>query len=148
MNSFLSTITQRNSAIFTLSLGIVIGYIVARYSSVSRSISNDQHFLLSVTLKFKSSAEKNTFKKCFEPLADYVRLHEPKTLSYAYYDSDKDPNQGYIFERYVDKAAYLDIHKKSKDFIEFREKLSQMTAAGEVTIDGHSYFETNLGFIN
>lgn len=52
-----------------------------------------------------------------------------------------------IFERYVDKDAYLNIHKKSKEFIEFREKLQDMIKAEVVKLDGNSYIESNYGYL-
>ena len=70
--------------------------------------------------------------------------HEPTTISYEIAESDKDNNQIVIVERYVNKDAYLNIHKQSPKFIEFRKKLSAM----DVVISGHSYYETNIGFIS
>ena len=39
------------------------------------------------------------FISLFEPLAKYVRLHEPETLAYELSVSDKDPHRILIFER-------------------------------------------------
>ena len=56
-----------------------------------------------------------------------------------------DPkNELLVFERYVNKEAYTDFHRKSIDFMNFRAKLSKM----DVKIEGHSYVESNIGFIS
>ena len=87
-------------------------------------------------------------KAAFQHLAEYIRLHEPTTLSYMWYDSDKDETQAYIYERYVNKNAYLEIHRKSDAFLKFRDLLTSYQSVQEVTIDGHSYLESNLGFVD
>ena len=60
-------------------------------------------------------------------------------------ESDKNPLQVLILERYINKAAYLEVHKSTPEFIEFRKKLTDMSST--MTMDGHSYIETNIGFI-
>ena len=89
------------------------------------------------------SIDKYKFATEFSKFADYVLSHEPTTLSYETAESDKEDNQVVIIERYVNKDAYLNIHKKSAEFLEFRGKLAAM----DVEISGHSYYETNTGFI-
>ena len=45
------------------------------------------------------------------------------------------------------KDAFLNIHRKSAQFISFRQKLSDMTERKEATIEGQSYIETGLGYV-
>ena len=112
-----------------------------------RPITSDA-WQLTVTLRFKTLADKDAFLPIFEPLAKYVEENEFSTLSYIISESDKDPKQLFILERYTSKKNYLDVHKKSKEFINFREKLLGMQTKGRVAIDGQSYQETNIGYIN
>lgn len=58
-----------------------------------RKVSDDKAFLLSVKMKFKTKQDKETFKSLFKPMTEFVRLHEPKTLSYLLYESDQDETQ-------------------------------------------------------
>jgi hypothetical protein len=47
-----------------------------------------------------------------------------------------------IWERYRSKSDYLDVHKNSKLFLEFRPKL---TALGP-EIKGHGWLESDIGY--
>ena len=58
-----------------------------------------QAFLLVITHEYKSLRDRDVFISLFEPLAKYVRLHEPETLAYELSVSDKDPHKLIIFER-------------------------------------------------
>jgi hypothetical protein len=62
-------------------------------------------------------------------------------------ESDKDDKKIFVLERYVTKDAFLNIHRKSVQFITFRQKLSDMTDRKEATIEGQSYIETGLGYV-
>ena len=84
--------------------------------------------------------EKVDFIEGFSKLADYVFNKEPRTLSYELAQSDKEEKRLLVIERYVNKQAYTDIHRRSPDFISFRENLNKM----DVSIEGHSYIETNI----
>ena len=99
-------------------------------------------FFLGVTISFLNAEDKATFKRLFNPLADYVRKYELSTLSYELYESDQNPLQIFILERYIDKAAYIDIHRTSKPFLLFKSELEHL----KVTVSGHSYIESNLVF--
>lgn len=105
-------------------------------------------FSLLVTLEFTEEQHKRKFlDEDFGPFAAYVKEHEPTTLAYEVLQSDQNPNQVLILERYADKDdAFLKIHRSSKEFQEFRPKLKAMQEAGYVTIDGNSYVDTMLGF--
>ena len=83
----------------------------------------------------------------FKPLAHYVATYEPGTVSYDLLQSEKDPLRIYLVERYIDKVAYLEVHKKSKEFISFRAKLQKMQDDKLVYLEGDSFIESNVGFI-
>jgi quinol monooxygenase YgiN len=105
-------------------------------------------FTLVVQLQFTADMYKQQFLQYFAPLAQYVRDHEPWTLSYEALLSDKDPLHVLILERYINKDhAYLHIHRHSKEFLQFRPKLQALIDEGHVVVSGHSYLDSNLGFI-
>ena len=106
-------------------------------------------FFLGVKFNFASRESKVEFMDMFRPLADFVRQNEPDTLTYLLMESDKvGKQQLYILERYRTKAAYVDVHRKSKPFLEFRKKLDAMLSSEpkKVTIDGDSYYPTDIGY--
>ena len=93
---------------------------------------------LIVKLKFDSANKVKKLQSLIEPLAKYIREHEPTTLSYQLLISDKDPLVATVFERYADKEkAFLEIHRSSAEFKVFREALTALNP----TIDGHSFYE-------
>jgi len=63
------------------------------------------------------------------------------------FESDKDSKRVFIFERYINKDAYITIHRSSERFLSFRSKLTAMTEKGDAVIDGHSYFESGIGHV-
>ena len=104
-------------------------------------------FSLLVTLNFQDDESLQVFLKAFEPLANHVRDNEPDTLAYEILLSDKDPLQVLILERYRDKEnAFLKIHRSSEPFLSFRPKLAELEKEGKVTISGHSYLDSQIGF--
>lgn len=100
-------------------------------------------FWLVVSVVFAKEADLETFEKAFQPLATYVAEEEAGTLSFGYARSDSDPKRILIYERYATKADYLDVHKASEPFLAFRPQLAALKAK----IDGHSYYEGELGFV-
>lgn len=134
---------------FGIFIGVTLAYTLFLRGPSARlsSTKTKQVFLLSVIMQFKSLEAKEHFKILFQPYAEYVRMHEPQTISYMLYESDKDSLQVMIFERYINKDAYLNIHRISKEFISFREKLQAMVQESLVKLDGHSYLESSLGFV-
>jgi quinol monooxygenase YgiN len=103
-------------------------------------------FFLGVTIQFPNEADLKTFETEFKPLAKYVEEKELGTISYILMHSDKDPLQVMILERYKNKDYYLNVHKSSKEFLEFRAKLNTLIERGAV-VNGHSYIESNVGFM-
>lgn len=114
---------------------------------MSASASTTPPFSLLVTLQFQDDDSLQQFLKDIAPVARYVKEHEPDTLAYEVLLSDKDPLQVLVLERYRDKEnAYLKVHKSSEPFLIFRPKLAQMQTDGKVTISGHSYLDSMIGF--
>jgi len=105
-------------------------------------------FSLLVLLAFQDATAKNEFLDLIQPLTNYVRDYEPDTIAYEVMQSDQDALQVILLERYADKEhAYLNIHKSSAAFLEFRPKLLELEKAGRVTISGNSYIDSDLGFV-
>ena len=102
--------------------------------------------IIGVKISFPTAQDKDTFIADFTPVAEYVRQHEPTTISYELLLSDKDDLHIYIMERYVNKQAYLEVHKKSSEFLSFREKFQKLINGG-TKVDGESYIESNIGFV-
>lgn len=130
--------------------GILIGALITNisYLGLSRRKSTVQNaFVLGVTVKFVAKEDKEEFLVAFKPLAEHISKFEKTTVSYELMDSDKDHLQLYILERYVDKQAYLEIHKKTPEFLSFREKVATLQREKGVTLDGNSYIESGIGFV-
>lgn len=132
-----------------LLVGITVGAILRGFlcnNQPARILQHPNVFFLGVTIKFKTVQDKEEFKDLFRPMAEYVAKNEFNTLSYEMMESDKLNTQVYILERYKTKEDYLEVHRKSKEFLYFREKLQGMLANG-ATLEGESYIENGIGFI-
>ena len=104
-------------------------------------------FSLYVDVVFPDESYKNQFMEIFKPLAEYVRLHEPETIAYELLLSDSDPKRLVVMERYQDKErAYLQVHKTSKPYLEFKPKFKAMKDAGHAIVTVHSYVDAMIGF--
>ena len=144
-------------AFVTLSIGIFAGFIIndqiingssKKQLESTNSIRESKHkaaFFLAITITFNSADVKQQFMGIFGPYAKYVAAVEPGTISYELSESDKTPLQIFLVERYVNKEAYINIHRKTDTFVTFRAKLAAL--GGNLTMDGHSYIESNLGFM-
>lgn len=110
-----------------------------------RQSSHKGAFALLITIKFKTVADKLAFKELFKPFAKWVSINEPGTISYEMSESDKEDTQVFITERYKSKNDFMEVHRKSRVFLTFRQKLSDMSSS--YTMEGHSYIESNVGFI-
>lgn len=143
---------KNNLNVAILAIGALVGaascYLVMQmYQTSSNRLSSPSAFYLGVKVSFTSEDDKLTFQSDFSKLAEFVRDFEPQTLSYELLQSDKDPLHIYIMERYKNKKAYLEIHKQSKEFIEFRARFQKMIESKSVIVDGQSYVETGIGFV-
>lgn len=124
----------------------VMGLIFSKH--LIRAAQPPKAFVLLVTIQFPTVEEKAEFKALFEPMADYVRRQEFGTLSYECAESDKNERQVVIIERYASRDAYANEHKTSKEFLAYKEKMSELDRKGHMVIHGHSYYETNVGFMS
>jgi quinol monooxygenase YgiN len=150
--------------IIALLVGIVIILAAAVTSSSSSSahllstttmeqsshINENKPFSLMVKLRFTELQHQQHFLRDITPLCQYIQEHESTTtIAYEVLLSDQDPLQVLIIERYVDKEnAFLQIHKTSAPFLEFRTKLQTMQNNQYVTIDGSSYYDSGIGYIH
>ena len=131
--------------------GLITGYIIS--SSLSnKSPTNDmksrEHgnsFLLCVELKFKDNEALDRFKVIFKPFAEWVRLNEFGTISYELFQNEKAEKTAYILERYKTKADYLDIHRKSIEFLNFKSELLKLSDRYEM--NGNGYIQSDFGFV-
>ncbi|KAL7570460.1 hypothetical protein ACA910_004246 [Epithemia clementina (nom. ined.)] len=118
--------------------------------------NNIAAFSLLVTLQFDNAQSQQQFLQEITHVAQYVHDHEPHTLSYLVLQQQQQQQQQpnshnnrqqqhgplrmMVLERYQDKdQAYLQIHKSSRPFLQFRPKLQAMANAQKVQITGHSY---------
>jgi quinol monooxygenase YgiN len=133
-------------ACFLLTVGMCIGYTIPLFTTKKiRETVNKGAFFLGITIKFNTEEDKKVFFSIFGPYAQFVATTELGTISYELSESDKSNLQIFLVERYINKEAYLDIHRKTEEFIKFRSKLSELSTT--MVMDGHSYIESNLGFI-
>eukprot|EP00304_Pavlova_gyrans_P013707 CAMPEP_0206045788 /NCGR_PEP_ID=MMETSP1466-20131121/16855_1 /ASSEMBLY_ACC=CAM_ASM_001126 /TAXON_ID=44452 /ORGANISM="Pavlova gyrans, Strain CCMP608" /LENGTH=124 /DNA_ID=CAMNT_0053420741 /DNA_START=27 /DNA_END=401 /DNA_ORIENTATION=+ len=119
-----------------------------RSACIGRSASSGRGvnpFMLIVRLSFKTEAGVSQFLNDFSPMAAAVRDSEPNTLSYEVSQSEKNPLELVIVERYRTKADFVDVHRSMKHFIKFRPKLQALQDAGEVTVTGDGLNELGIG---
>ena len=121
-------------------------------SAVQQQASSAQGeiFTLCVTLRFHRPTVKVSFQELFEPYARWVEINEPTTLSYQLLQSDSNALEIMLLERYNSKSAYLDIHKKSVQFVAYKEKLIRLkgtNSSDTFEISGSSYYNAGIGFI-
>uniref|UniRef100_A0A7S1BQ96 ABM domain-containing protein n=2 Tax=Corethron hystrix TaxID=216773 RepID=A0A7S1BQ96_9STRA len=101
---------------------------------------------LCVTIAFQNESDMESILDEWKKLAGYCARKEPFLLHYEVGVSDSDALTIHVLERYRSKTEYLQIHKKSDEFLKFRPKLAKLQEENKVTIDGFSYRETGLGF--
>ena len=131
-----------------LAIGVVIGYLATKYSQHSSrkdSTTNPNAFILAIQIKFKTIDKKNEFKALFKPLAEFVTKNEPGTLAYELFDSDKEETAIFLLERYRTKNDYLEVHRKTPEFLSFKENMMKMAESFEM--NGHSYIQSDYGFV-
>ena len=90
------------------------------------NIAEDNAFILSIMIEFQTRKGVQHFEKLFSSMAKWVQEHEQTTTSYSFATSDKDPLKGLIFEQYVNKEAYLNVHKSSSQFLDFKKRMVAM----------------------
>jgi hypothetical protein len=88
----------------------------------------------------------------FGEYADWINRNEKTTLSYEFCQSDKNELQALILERYTNKEAYLDIHRTTKIFEDFKAGILSMNSDEKKatygwSMHGESYLEKDIGFV-
>ena len=93
-------------------------------------------FLLVVFIKFDHVNDMNVFIKEFNILKKYCDKNESNfLLQYEYGISDKEASKIIIVEKYLNKDYYINIHRKSSKFLNF--KLN--TASLKLSVSGESF---------
>lgn len=152
LSSGISTATSL--ALLVLSVCVLFAFFIrGEVSALATSPSRYEKmvqpppFSLFVTLTFTASEHKDKFLQDIAPVAAYIKVNERDTLAYEVLMSDQDPLQVLVMERYKDKEnAFLKAHRSSGPFQAFRPKLKAMEQAGHVSISGHSYIDSQVGF--
>lgn len=132
------------SILFSSALTLAVtNYLYSTTSTLSSTNSQvakkDEEFFLLVNLEFADSQALAVFREAFKPLSAYVLSQEKGTLVYEVLYSDQDSNKVLIFEKYINKDYYLNVHKTSEPFLTFRPILAKLTEEGKVKVDGSSY---------
>lgn len=84
-------------------------------------------FLLVVFIKFDIISDMNIFIKEFNILKKYCDKNESEfLLQYEYAISDKENNKIIIIEKYLNKDYYINIHRKSSQFLNFKNNTSSI----------------------
>lgn len=113
---------------------------------MKRESSEKSAFVLAVNLTFANEKDRDMCVQEWHRLAEYVSECEQDTLSFECCISDTNPLLCLIFERYVDKGAYLQ-HRKSEPFNAFKRWMVSGKLSKKPIISGQSYIETNVGFM-
>lgn len=121
----------------------MISSAASTVATVSRpKESHNPVFVLLVDLNFQDLESRDSFLKDYKPLQEYVEQEELTTLTYQALQSDQDPLHVKLVDRYQNKNdAYLEIHKSSSEFLQFRPKLQSLVDQGKVRISGDSFIE-------
>ena len=130
-------------------MSVLINIYLSIFTGARRASISSKAFMLCITVQFKDKVQKESFKKIFHPTATYVAKEELETLSYEIADSDQDPLQSFILERYKTKKSFTDIHRKGEIFLHMKKRMTELnfTADNGFILNGHSYIETNIGFV-
>ena len=99
-------------------------------------------FTLFVSMVFNDEASEKVFLDAMTPYSAWVNANEPNTLVYAVMKSDKDGGdlRYGVCERYAEKERdFLNTHRNSQQFVEFRSVLKSLQENGKVIVDGESY---------
>ena len=93
-------------------------------------------FLLVIFIKFDHVNDMNIFIKEFNILKKYCDINESDfLLQYEFGISDKEDNKVIIIEKYLDKDFYVNIHRKSSQFLNFKINTSSL----KFSISGESF---------
>jgi len=96
-------------------------------------------FILLVYVKFKSKEDRYLFQGHFGKLQQYCLESEKEFLiQYELAVSDREEDKIVIIEKYKDKDSYLNVHRKSTRFLEFKKLISSI----DCEISGESFNTT------
>ncbi|CAK9026179.1 Uncharacterized protein SCF082_LOCUS17377 [Durusdinium trenchii] len=102
---------------------------------------------LTIQLRFKDVATRDEFLRFWAPLARYVRDAEPFALLFEAVQSDKDPLLVIVDERYSNKEVYMELHRSSAAFHQFRPQMKKLQDEGRLEVSGESGFGIGLDTI-
>lgn len=135
-----------------ITAGVVIGYLLsysfrsnAMLSTDSSSRQHSKSFLLGIGLKFKDISSRDEFYKFLKPYAEWVRKNEYGTLSYEVFQDEKNELNIYFLERYKTKNDYLNVHRKSEEFLKY--KANMIALSDKYELNGNGYYQSQYGFV-
>mmetsp|Transcript_4337 Transcript_4337/g.6555 ORF Transcript_4337/g.6555 Transcript_4337/m.6555 type:complete len:109 (-) Transcript_4337:27-353(-) len=89
-------------------------------------------FTLLVVVKFSSKEVKEAWCESLEPLVQHVQQHEPNTLQYQFSQCIENPLLITIFETYVTKTDFEDVHLESEPFKAHIARMKKYEDAGDI----------------
>ena len=101
---------------------------------------------LSVTIAFSEKSDLDRILKDWTALAMYCAENEDFLYHYEVGIDDSNPLIVHIMERYRSQDEYLNVHKKSITFLNFRSQLQALQDSKKVVISGFSFQESGNGF--
>jgi quinol monooxygenase YgiN len=103
-------------------------------------------FVLAVRLRFRSVGERDAWLNVWRPLAEAVKRDEPRTLSFELSISDRDPTSVLVYERYASRSDYVQTHRSTPAFAEFKARSAALPFFETILVEGESYVESGIGF--
>ena len=135
------------AAMSVISTLVVMRVLSAPATTTGRpKARGERAFVLSVNLNFHSASAADELIKDWAKIADYCYRFEPFLYQYEISQSDKQQLRYTVVERYRSKEDYLQLHKSSMAFKEFRPKMKAMQDRGDVEVSGDSFMELGVGF--
>eukprot|EP00884_Botryococcus_braunii_P011813 jgi/Botrbrau1/20632/Bobra.113_1s0057.1 len=135
---------QSLATVLIAGLTFQAGYALGTYRFFGQRKKHRKAFVLVIEITFKTMKDLEDFLELWIPLAEYVARNEPDTLAYEAAKADTKPNTLLIFERYVDKNAFLEVHKNSAMYKEFQAAVQNIGIASKT---GQSYIEEDIGYM-
>eukprot|EP00884_Botryococcus_braunii_P011811 jgi/Botrbrau1/20630/Bobra.113_1s0055.1 len=137
---------QSLATVLIAGLTFQAGYALGTHRFFGQRKKYRKAFVLVVEITFKSTEDLESFLELWMPFAEYVARNEPGTLAYEAARADTKPNTILIFERYVDKNAFLEVHTNSVKYKEL-EGACAAKNIGIVSKTGQSYIEEDIGYM-
>ena len=92
-------------------------------------------FYLIINIDFENLDDKDYFINEFKVLQEYCNKNEPFLLQYEFAISDHNNLRIIIIEKYDSKENYVNIHRRSSNFLSFKDKIKHL----KISIQGNSY---------